>query len=88
MADLMNKVGSYQIVLKDMDERQNASSGTYTPRMLKPRFGPNRHRTVGAIYLHVDPYYPVSVAHRYNMDYDDEEEVAALELVSKKPARS
>ncbi|KAL6225626.1 hypothetical protein ACLB2K_004475 [Fragaria x ananassa] len=88
MAYLMNKVGSYQIVLNDMDERQNTSSGTYTPRTLKPRFGPNQHRTVGAIYSHVDQYYPVLVAHQYSMDYDDEKEVAALELVSKKPARS
>ncbi|KAL6209266.1 hypothetical protein ACLB2K_020208 [Fragaria x ananassa] len=87
MADLMNKVGSYQIVLNDMDERQNACSGTYVPGTLKPRYVPNRHKTVGAIYSHVDPYYPASVARRYNMDYDDEEEVATLELVSKKPAR-
>ncbi|KAL6210237.1 hypothetical protein ACLB2K_015470 [Fragaria x ananassa] len=71
-----------------MDERKNASSGTYTPGTLKPRFGPNQHRTMGAIYSHVDPYYPASVAHHYSMDYDDEDEVAALELVSKKPARS
>ncbi|KAL6192123.1 hypothetical protein ACLB2K_038510 [Fragaria x ananassa] len=88
MADLMNKVGSYQIVLNDMDERQNTSSSTYTPRTLKPRYGPNRHRIVGAIYSHVDPYYHALVAHRYSMDYGDKEEVAALELVSKEPARS
>ncbi|KAL6133620.1 hypothetical protein ACLB2K_065854 [Fragaria x ananassa] len=88
MANLMDKVRSYQIVLNDMNERKNASSDTYTLGTLKPRYRPNRHRTVGAIYSHVDPYYPTSVAHRYNMDYDDEEEVAALELVSKKPARS
>ncbi|KAL6175169.1 hypothetical protein ACLB2K_051812 [Fragaria x ananassa] len=88
MADLINKVGRYQIVVNDMDERHNASSGTYTHGTLKPRYGPNRHRIVGAIYSHVDPYYLASVAHRYNMDYDDKEEVDALELVSKKPARS
>ncbi|KAL6185856.1 hypothetical protein ACLB2K_041979 [Fragaria x ananassa] len=88
MTDLMNKVGSYQIVLNDMDERQNTSSSTYTPETLKPRYGPNQHRTVVAIYSHVDLYYPTAVAHRYNMDYDNEEEVASLELVSKKLARS
>ncbi|KAL6129036.1 hypothetical protein ACLB2K_072389 [Fragaria x ananassa] len=88
MADLMNKVGSYQIVLNDMDERQNASSSTYMPGTLKPRYGPNRIRTGVAIYSLVDPYYHASVAHRYSMAYDDEEEVATLELVSKKPTRS
>ncbi|KAL6208348.1 hypothetical protein ACLB2K_019299 [Fragaria x ananassa] len=45
MADLMNKVGSYRIVLNDMDERQNVSKGTYVPGTLKPRYGPNRHKT-------------------------------------------
>ncbi|KAL6133296.1 hypothetical protein ACLB2K_065533 [Fragaria x ananassa] len=85
---LVSEEDVVRIAIKGLEPRQNVSSGTYVPGTLKPRYGPNRHRTVRAIYSHVNPYYPSSVAHRYSMDYDDENEVAALELVSKKPASS
>lgn len=55
MADLMNKVGSYQLLLKEFDDKTNASRGTSVP---------GRHMSVGVVYTPEDPFYSFP-RHRY-----------------------
>jgi hypothetical protein len=70
MADLMNKVGSYQLLLNELDDKANASRGTYVP---------GRHRNVNAIYAPVDPFYS-HPRNPYPEEETDSEDIAALEL--------
>ncbi|KAK9951609.1 hypothetical protein M0R45_007047 [Rubus argutus] len=73
MADLMIKVGSYQLLLNELDDEANASKGTYAP---------GRHRNVNAIYAPVDPFYshPRTL---FQEDETDGEDIAALELTGR-----
>lgn len=78
MANLMNKVGNYQLLLNELKDKENASRGTYMP---------GRHKTVGAIYTLVDPCY----THQHPI-YQEEnpcsEEITALELIGRNVAKS
>ena len=51
MGDLINKVGSYELILNELDNKANASKGTYVP---------GKNRMVGALSMQTsahDPYY-------------------------------
>ena len=74
MVDLINKVGSYELILNEMDEKANASKGTYMS---------GRYRMVGALNLQTltfDPYYRRQEETKVAPDYDD---VGAVELTGK-----
>ncbi|KAL6199345.1 hypothetical protein ACLB2K_029129 [Fragaria x ananassa] len=74
MGDLINKIGSYELILNEMDEKANASKGTYVPR---------RNRTVRALNLQspmYDPYYQRQEETKATQEYDD---VGAVELTGK-----
>ena len=65
MGDLINKVGSYKLILNEMDEKANASKGTYVP---------GRNRTVGTLSLQsptFDPYYQRQEETEAAQEYDD-----------------
>lgn len=70
MADLMNKVGSYQLLLNELDDKANASRGTYVP---------GRYRNIGVVYTPVDPFYSYPL-HPYQEEEVVSEDIAALEL--------
>ena len=42
MGDLINKVGSYELILNELDDKANASKGTYVP---------GKNRIVGALSM-------------------------------------
>nr|XP_011457309.1 PREDICTED: uncharacterized protein LOC105349391 [Fragaria vesca subsp. vesca] len=71
MGDLINKVGSYELILKELDDKTNASKGTYIP---------GKNRTVGALNLQAptyDPYYQRSEEAHTDQDLED---VGVVEL--------
>ena len=74
MGDLIKEVGNYELILNDMDEKANASKGTYVP---------GRNMTVGALNLqssNFDPYYQRQEETEATQDYED---ISAVKMTGK-----
>lgn len=78
MADLMNKVGSYQLLLNELDDKANVSRRTYVH---------GKHRNVGAVYTIIYPVYSYP-RYPYQEEEAKVEDIAALELAGRNAVKA